>query len=260
MTEPRQDTPNDPQLSRLYREQAQDEPSATMDQRILAAARQSVAPQGQSTRRTGWWQRWRLPLSLATTVMLTVSLALLVERQPQEQSAISSRAKERAETTEQPTPQLAPQRAAKPADSAPQTGSLPAPAAPTAKKLKSNTRVSSSDHDLKPPSGSAADQATNTASPASKAESMPPPPAGIASELSAKGDMRALPAAAPALSATRQAAPLAKSRADGTRPPEVWLEEIRALRRAGKTEEAERQLREFRLAHPDFPLPEEFRQ
>ena len=268
MTEPRQDIPNDPQLSRLYREQTPDEPSAAMDQRILSAARQAVAPQAASKRRSGWWQRWRLPLSLATTVILTVSLALLVERQPQEQSAISSRTKERAETTEQHTqqgtpqlaPQLAPQSAAKPADSTPQTESLPAPAAPTAKKLKSDTRVSSSDHDHKPPSGSAADQATNTASPASKAESMPPPPAGIASELSTKGDMRALPAAAPALSATRQAAPLAKSRADGPRPPEVWLEEIRALRRAGKTEEAGRQLREFRLAHPDFPLPEEFRQ
>jgi hypothetical protein len=89
---------------------------------------------------------------------------------------------------------------------------------------------------------------------------MPPATVGIASETSVKGEMRAAPAAAPALSATRQAAPLAKSRADGTRPPEAWLEEIRALRRAGNTEEAARQLREFRLTHPDFPLPEEFRQ
>jgi hypothetical protein len=256
MTQPRQDTPNDPQLSRLYREQAQDEPSAAMDQRILAAARQAVAPQALGTRRTSWWQRWRLPLSLATTVMLTVSLALLVERQPPEQSAVSSRAKERAENT----PQLAPQRAAKPAESSPQAEPLPAPAAPVAKKLKSAAHVSSGEHDLKFPSNSAADQAANATVPASKAESMPPATVGIASETSVKGEMRAAPAAAPALSATRQAAPLAKSRADGTRPPEAWLEEIRALRRAGNTEEAARQLREFRLTHPDFPLPDEFRQ
>jgi hypothetical protein len=257
MTEPHQDIPNDPQLSHLYREQAQDEPSATMDQRILAAARPSVAPQGQSTRRTGWWQRWRLPLSLAITVMLTVSLALLVERQPQEQSAESSRAKGRAEDD----PRRTPQRAAKPAESAPQAGPLPVPAVPAAspaKKLKSDARVSNSERDLKPPSDSAADQVTNAASSANKAESMPPAPASVASETSAKGEMRAAPA--PALSATRQAGPLAKSRADSTRTPEVWLEEIRSLRRAGKTEEAGRQLREFRLAHPDFPLPEEFRQ
>jgi hypothetical protein len=255
MTEPRQDTPNDPQLSRLCREQAQDEPSAAMDQRILAAARQAVAPQEASTRRTGWWQRWRLPLSLATTVMLTVSLALLVERQPQERSVESSRAKGRAEDH----PQYTPQRTAKPAEPVPQTEPL---AAPPAKKIKSDTRVSNGERDLAPYSNSAADQALNTEIPANKAERMPPAPAGIASEISTKGEMRALPAAAPApaLSATRQATPLAKSRADSTRPPEVWLEEIRALRRAGKTEEADRQLREFRLAHPDFPLPEEFRQ
>jgi hypothetical protein len=49
-------------------------------------------------------------------------------------------------------------------------------------------------------------------------------------------------------------------RADSARPPDVWLEEIRTLRRAGKTEEAQRQLNEFRLAHPDYVLPEEFRQ
>jgi hypothetical protein len=262
MTEPRQDTPNDPQLSRLYREQPQDEPSAAMDQRILAAARQAVAAQGPSTRRTDWWQRWRLPLSLATTVMLTVSLALLVERQPQEQSTESSRTKERAENTPQLAPQLVPQRAAKPAESAPQAQPSAAPAASPVKTLKSDARVSSSERDLKLPSDNVADQATSAVSPTNKAESMPPAPASGASDPSVKGEMRAVPAAelTPALSATRQAAPLAKSRADSTRPPEVWLEEIRALRRAGKVEEATRQLRDFRLAHPDFPLPEEFRQ
>ena len=58
----------------------------------------------------------------------------------------------------------------------------------------------------------------------------------------------------------RPAAPaVATSRGDVERSPTAWLEEIRALRREGKSEEAERQLRAFRRANPDYALPEEFR-
>ncbi len=223
MTEPRherQDTPSDPPLSRLYREHAQDEPSAAVDQRILAAARQAAAARPPSVRRTGWWQRWRLPLALATSVMLTVSLALLVERQPKDISG-------------------APSRAIPPPDSAVQGAAQPATPAPA---------------------------------PAAKAENQPAA-AGAASERreardqgAMRGEMRAAPAASSA--PPPAAAPLteslteslAKSRADRPRTPERWLDEIRTLRRAGKREEAERQLREFRLAHPDYALPEEFRE
>jgi hypothetical protein len=73
----------------------------------------------------------------------------------------------------------------------------------------------------------------------------------VAAEAKSSGEMPA----APALSA----APLAKSRAGGVRAAGVWLEEIRALRAAGKSEQAEQQLREFRVAYPDYVLPEEFR-
>ena len=42
MTEPRQDMPNDPQLSKIYREQGSALPSDALDQRILAFARQAA--------------------------------------------------------------------------------------------------------------------------------------------------------------------------------------------------------------------------
>ena len=91
---------------------------------------------------------------------------------------------------------------------------------------------------------------------ADKAESAAPAAANAASQAASRGELRA----APEISAARPAAaPLAKSRADGTRTPQLWLEEIRTLRSAGKSEEAERQLAEFRRAHPEYPLPEEFR-
>jgi hypothetical protein len=38
-----------------------------------------------------------------------------------------------------------------------------------------------------------------------------------------------------------------------------WIERIRALRRAGKSAEAEESLREFRRQYPDYPLPEDLR-
>ncbi len=41
--------------------------------------------------------------------------------------------------------------------------------------------------------------------------------------------------------------------------PEAWIEEIRKLRRQGQPAEAERSLREFRAAYPDYPLPEDLR-
>ncbi|MDQ5877824.1 MAG: hypothetical protein QG638_556, partial [Pseudomonadota bacterium] len=43
------------------------------------------------------------------------------------------------------------------------------------------------------------------------------------------------------------------------RPEIVWLEEIRALRRQGREDEAARRLAEFRLAYPDYPLPEDLK-
>jgi hypothetical protein len=39
--------------------------------------------------------------------------------------------------------------------------------------------------------------------------------------------------------------------------PQRWIERIRALRRAGKSAEAEESLREFRRQYPDYPLPED---
>ena len=100
MTEPRQDLPTDPQVSRLYREHAQAEPSAAIDQHILARARQAVTAPPPGARRTGWWTRWRMPLTLLTTVMLTVTLTLLVERQPGEHSSLPSAEKPRAESVQ----------------------------------------------------------------------------------------------------------------------------------------------------------------
>jgi hypothetical protein len=65
------------QLLALYREISGEQPSARHDAAILAAARTALAAKPAR----GWWPRWRVPLALAATVVLTTMLTLTVERE-----------------------------------------------------------------------------------------------------------------------------------------------------------------------------------
>ena len=257
MTEPHQDDridppvdqPIDPKLARLYHEHARAEPSAAVDLRILTAARQAATPRPQRARRSGWWPRWRMPLTLLTTVMLTVTLALLVERQPGELAAIQGSETSRTESAQKRTDATA----AKQMETAAPARQLQAPAAPAVRAGKP-APMSSKEADRLQESN-IADQKAAEPQPGGKAESITA--SGTVGEAVARSEMRAAQGtAAPAPAA----APLARSRTDSARPPAAWLEEIRALRTSGKAAEAEQQLREFRLRYPDYPLPEEFRQ
>jgi hypothetical protein len=253
MTEPRQDLPTDPQVSRLYREHAQAEPSDAIDQRILARARQAVTALPPVTRSTGWWTRWRMPLTLLTTVMLTVTLTLLIERQPGDISTQPGVEKPFSESMQDGVEA----QSKKQAEAASPARPVQAPAAPSVKESRPPPRADSRERDASRALKIDAEQTPAAPAADEKAESAAPAAANAASQAASRGELRV----APEFSGARPAAaPLAKSRADGTRTPELWLEEIRALRSAGKSEEAERQLREFRRAHPDYPLPEEFRQ
>jgi len=253
MTEPRQDLPTDPQVSRLYREHAQAEPSAAIDQTILARARQAVTARPPVTRSSGWWTRWRMPLTLLTTVMLTVTLTLLVERQPGDLSTQPGVDKPFSESVRDGVEA----QSKKQAEAAAPARPAPAPAAPSVRESKLPPRADSRERDASRAAKLDAEQTPAAPAADEKAESTAPAAANAVGQAASRGELRA----APEVSKDRPAAaPLAKSRAEGKRTPDLWLEEIRALRSAGKTEEAERQLREFRRAHPDYPLPEEFRQ
>lgn len=49
------------------------------------------------------------------------------------------------------------------------------------------------------------------------------------------------------------------STATDVHTPADWIERIRALRRAGKSEDADRELRAFQARHPDYELPEDLK-
>ncbi|MBL8391419.1 MAG: hypothetical protein JNN21_06040 [Candidatus Accumulibacter sp.] len=289
MSERQQDFRGDPQVSALYREHARDEPSAAGDERIIAAARAAVRAAQTVARRT-WWQRWRTTLALATTLVLTLTLSLLHERQPADQ---------RRETEVAPPRSAAPgvspagvaRDLAAPA-SAPAAPEQAAPAAVAGEAVAGAGAVASRAAPRQPASEER--RSRQSAAPTTGQSGLSPAAAGsppqsdgpfvdrqgvaaVGSAPPVAKESNAAPAAAPAAptvggaeheaaalgqapAARKQARAVAKSSADDGRGADEWLEEIRALRREGRSVEAAQQLADFRRAHPEYPLPQEFRQ
>lgn len=78
--------PRDPRLDVAYRDAANDQPPAAIDERIRAAARRAVAagPQSLEARarvdaQRSWVARWRVPVSIAATVLIAVTLSYMVQ-------------------------------------------------------------------------------------------------------------------------------------------------------------------------------------
>jgi hypothetical protein len=277
VSELHKDIPDDPQVSALYREHARDEPPAAVDEHILATARAAVSAAASVAQRS-WWQRWRTTLALATTLALTLSLALLHERppgNPQREAGVA------------PARPVAPASGARDtaAPAAPPTAVSEHAAAAAGKAAGVAPRLPAREDQLAgphvapaagaggplPAAGDAPRQGGSPAIARQEADTGSAPPR--AREGSAVAGTAATAAAAAGASAEQEAAaagqaPAARqraraeapSRAGTARSADDWLDEIRALRRAGRSAEAAKQLADFRLAHPDYPLPEEFRQ
>jgi hypothetical protein len=141
----------DPNLDRAYRDTPRDEPPAELDERIRAAARRAVVTGPQSLeqravedQRRSWTSRWRLPLSVAATVVIAATLTVMVQEEdsrPRDDAGRSiEQMKAPAREAEQPASPAASSSdaagdmlnqlpAAAPAQS---SSSAPAPAAPPA--------------------------------------------------------------------------------------------------------------------------------
>jgi hypothetical protein len=105
----------DSRLDRLYREAERSAPAAHLDAAILAAARREVGARPRSLSETA--RRWRVPVSIAALVVLSVSLVTLVQREDRDELALM---------TPGPPAASKPPQAAAPAP--------PAPAQPAAEK------------------------------------------------------------------------------------------------------------------------------
>jgi hypothetical protein len=103
----------DARIAQLYRQAAREDAPAHLDAKLMAAARQAVAPRGAPPK-IPWWLAWRLPFAFAAVVVLSVSLVTLV----------LDTGGERLTQEERPSLAVAPQS---PAAAAPGTGSEPPP-------------------------------------------------------------------------------------------------------------------------------------
>jgi hypothetical protein len=255
------DEPVDPELTRLYRECAREDPPAHLDAVILAAARRQAdaasresapemdRPAAHAFRleQTSHRSAWRLPVSLAAVVVLSASVVALMSSQDGERTA-------------EPLPS-APQ-AVEDRSVTPQARSRPAPA-----PGRSDSEGALRDRrELTEPQAASRRKALERADAARQPAPAPVPQA----------DQSAAPAAAEAprnFSAApvpQSAAPLAKERSVAPpsppaltaqyadEPPEKWGEKIVELRRQGRSAEADDLLAEFRRRFPGHVVPEEW--
>jgi hypothetical protein len=253
----------DPRIDAAYRATPREEPPAELDERIRAAARRAVADGPRSSDagarapdRRSWVARWRVPVSLAATVVIVVTLTVMMQDEE------SRRAKLDAQVNGPPPAAEAPQRAAPAAEGArtavpraPAEAPAAAPAPQAAEKLETPAA-----------SGALSQERENRQ--ADTAAAVPPPapavqPAPAAPPAPA---MRAVPSreAAEALARDRAVADRPGRMERGAMPdaaepkartPEGWIEEIRRLKAQGRDAEAALELVEFRKRHPDFALP-----
>lgn len=228
-------------LNRLYREIPAEEPPREVDEAILAAARRATGSRPRKALHP-FAARWRLPLALAASVLVSTTLVLSM-RERGKMEPLAEMAAPRAEAPATPKPQAAVRaapKAAAPAMEKPApehwvaerpapAQTEPAPAAPS------------------PPAGAA--QAERFAAPTADR---------AAGALDGEARQRIPDANAP--EAARRAAAARKPEAEeqAKHPsPETWIARIRALREQGKEGEARASLDELRKRYPDVPLPQD---
>ena len=254
--------PRDRELSRIYRDADAPEPPQRIDDAILAASRRAAGA-GPRSARTGLARRWHMPVALAASVILAVTLTLMVLEQPSEPETMQS------------VPVM--RDPAAPGAGAP--AQLPSaesrPAVPAAAKPMPKAATRRDAGGKRP--GERTDEGAGAGAPAFVADvprapevvresrqlrepqRMPPQatqpaPAAAASETGpARGASPALQGGA------RDEARRSRSAETGERSPQAWLEDIRRLKAQGRMPEAERELAAFKRRYPDYRLPEDFR-
>jgi hypothetical protein len=187
----------------------------------LDAAIQAAARRAVGSR-PGGARRWQVPVSIAAVLALAIGVSLQVDR---EKPVVVDGTPVPSGSAEYPVPQAEPEKAA-PAPPAAESRAAPMPASP-------------------PPAPAAASVAA------------PPAAAGAAASADA---VRATPQAASRAKSelAREATTQEKKMAEALDTPERRLERIADLRAKGLHAEADRELAEFRRAHPGYRIGEEW--
>jgi len=240
----------DEALRAAYRSLPPEGPGPALDAAVLGAARQGVARRSHN---------WRVPVSLAAVLVLSVAVTLRVaEEQPEIRTAPPSPPAS-GEITKPVVPgpdSKADAAVAGPAPQAktrvrPETSSIgraakPVPSAPE----KEEANVPAAPAFVPSPPADATEQRQAAAPPAAPAPATEQA-AGLAAQSGARADRRA-----PMMAKRSAEAPNLASDA----PPlsaEAWLDRIIELRASARYKEADESYAEFRRRFPDFPIPPE---
>ncbi len=248
------ETWRDPSLSRLYQKHASGEPPATLDATILEQARQALTPRKATSR--SWWQRFSAPLALAATLTLALLITLNIERQTPEwvpPPIVEEQAPAPVEHRQPAPPSQAKPNVGPPA--ATTKGPAFSPQTPT------HSRAPASSGRGPSPFPAAKPATADPILPATPGlNDAPPAPRFQAGDKTENALSRSrAPAQRSQLQQEKRGTATLPQTEAAAPAPEVWIEQIRELRRQKKWSEAERSLAEFRQAYPDYRLPEDLR-
>jgi Meckel syndrome type 1 protein len=266
------DEPRDREIEQAYRDASTETPPPELDARILAAAHRAVGARPAGAERPRHWlDRYRIPLSVAATALIAVTLSVMVEdetRRPADAEVPGAAPPAASESRKSDAPwgsRSAPAERSAPAASPPVER-------PTERGGASRAPSDAQDRREAPVSDNAGANVTAPAAPA------PPAPASATSSAPLSA-----PAAGPASGETSAPGMAARERTLQERPsrmtrdeagptaeralpqgaaiqsPEAWLAEIRRLRAEGRLTEADVALASFRREYPDYTLPEDLR-
>lgn len=270
----------DPRLDLLYGDTPRETPPPRLDAAILAAARREVGARPLSALR-----RWRVPVSIAAVVLLSVSLVTLIREEGGDTLLRDAPAPvPPAAKTAEPRPQLPAQTAESPPKQpaeerqrAPATAPEAFPARRDEMAARGPAEAQKAEREVGAAAGPVAEQSRNASARAeadlrvfspqareaaprpSADQSRPqaPPMAGLRSTPEAAAPA---PAPAPPVARRLQAEPSpAMKRAPvwqglEQEPPGKWLERLAELRKQGRTGEADELLAEIKRRFPDHPL------
>jgi hypothetical protein len=269
----------DPRLDLLYRDGALDAPPPHLDAAILAGARREV---GARPRALWAVRRWRVPVSIAAVIVLSVSLVTVVREEGGETLLRDERLPA--------APPAAPMAALpeQPAAKAPEARkSTPAPEELSARSLRRDQAAAKAEAQSRAAepeqarSGAARGMDSGAAPPAAlggvlsyqlretpgraeaDAAQRPAPSAGVRGSTADSAPGAASPAPKLMIE-NRMPAEQARSRLEKRppvwhgleqEPPGKWLERLAELRKQGRGGEAEELLAEIKRRFPDHPLP-----
>jgi len=168
----------DAPLSALYQRTRKDEPPAQLDAAILAAAHREVAAGPQRANTSGNFARFRMPLALAATLVLGISVVAVVRQLEPRQENLHVAMVEPAPTESQ-LPEVQGSSASEPAPAtqkpvAEMHAALTPPAAPVARdRLKKSARVQEEKDSAAEQVALAQPAETEAIHSSSKAESVP---------------------------------------------------------------------------------------